>query len=280
MSFPPPSDTEAYTDAISPTPSQHHRLSTYSDACWGSQLGNAVREGIQLPLFKFRSMSGAVVMRSGGPIAWKADRQERTSLSSCEAEIRATNMGSRLTVNTRNMILSLSDLGYPISDCESPTRLYNDNDACVKWCHNMTTKGNRHIENRENSTREWVADGTISVSHVSGKFNVADIFTKEMRDSANFRRLRDSFMCRSSDYVKGILPNVPNSLEAPVIAQSASNIPTSRPGMLDVLAAYPNLRISSTLSCISYAGRHILSKLAPPSYLQALLSNPMGGVLT
>ena len=280
MSFPPPSDTEAYTDAISPTPSQHHRLSTYSDACWGSQLGNAVREGIQLPLFKFRSMSGAVVMRSGGPIAWKADRQERTSLSSCEAEIRATNMGSRLTVNTRNMILSLSDLGYPISDCESPTRLYNDNDACVKWCHNMTTKGNRHIENRENSTREWVADGTISVSHVSGKFNVADIFTKEMRDSANFRRLRDSFMCRSSDYVKGILPNVPNSLEAPVIAQSASNIPTSRPGMLDVLAAYPNLRISSALSCISYAGRHILSKLAPPSYLQALLSDPMGGVLT
>jgi hypothetical protein len=77
-------------------------------------------------------MSGAVVMRSGGPIAWKANRQERTSLSSCEAEIRATNMGSRLTVNTRNMISSLADLGYPISDCKSSTPLYNNNDACVK----------------------------------------------------------------------------------------------------------------------------------------------------
>ena len=99
-------------------------------------------------------MSGAVVMRSGGPIAWKANRQERTSLSSCEAEIRATNMGSRLTVNTRNMISSLADLGYPISDCESSTPLYNNNDACVKWCHNMTTKGNRHIEHRENSKHE------------------------------------------------------------------------------------------------------------------------------
>ena len=282
MSFPPSSDTESYSDALPPSPSQHHRLSTYSDACWGSQLGNAVREGIQLPLFKFRSMSGAVIMRSGGPIAWKADRQERTSLSSCEAEIRATNMGSRLTVNTRNMISSLSDLGYPITDCHSPTPLYNDNDACVKWCHNMTTKGNRHIENRENSTREWVADGTISVSHVSGKCNVSDIFTKEMRDSANFRRLRDSFMCRSSDYLKGILPHLPLESDPPlpVLAQSTTAVPASRPGMLEVLAAYPSLRLSSALSCISYAGRHILSKLAPPSYLQALMSNPMGGVLT
>jgi hypothetical protein len=231
-------------------------------------------------------MSGAVVMRSGGLITWKAERQERTSLSSCEAEIRATNMGSRLTVNTRHMISSLSDLGYPIADCQSSTPLYNDNDACVKWCHNMTTKGNRHIENKENSTREWVADGTISISHVSGKFNVSDIFTKEMRDSANFRRLRDSFMCRSSDYLKGILPTVPNPSDPPlesslpVVAQSTASVPARRPGMLDVLIAYPGLHLSSALSCILYAGRHILSKLSPPSYLQALMSDPMGGVLT
>ena len=48
--------------------------------------------------------------------------------------------------------------------------------------------------------------------------------------------------------------------------------------MLNVLATYPGLQISSALSCISYAGRHILSKLAPPPYLQALMSNPMGGL--
>ena len=190
-------------------------------------------------------------------------------------------MGSRLTVNTRNMISSLSDLRYPIHDCESPTPLYNNNDACVKWYHNMNTKGNRHIENKENSTREWVADSTISVSHISGKYNISDIFTKEMRDGANFRRLRDSFMCLSCDYLRGILPNVPTTSDPPlpVIAQSTTAVPASRPGMLEVLAAYPALRLSSALSCISYAGHHLLSKLAPPSYLQALMSNPMGGVL-
>jgi hypothetical protein len=134
-------------------------------------------------------MSGAIIFRSGGPLTWKAERQERTSLSTCEAEIWATNMGSRLTVNLRNLILHLQSIGYPIDDTNTATLLYNDNEACVKWCHNLTTKGNRHIEHKENATREWVADGSIAVSHVSTKCNVSDIFTKEMRDGTNFRRL-------------------------------------------------------------------------------------------
>jgi hypothetical protein len=189
-------------------------------------------------------------------------------------------MGLHLTVNTRNMISSLLDLGYPIDDCESSTPLYNDNVACVKWCHNMMTKGNCHIKNKENSIREWVADGTISVSHVSGKCNVSNIFTKEMRDSANFCCLCDSFMCRSSNYLNGILPKASNASQPSIqaLAQSTTTVPSARPGILEVLAAYPHLRVSSALSCISYAGHHILSKLAPPSYLQALMSNPMGGV--
>jgi hypothetical protein len=142
MSYPHASDTKAYTDALPPETNQHHRLTTYSVACWGSQLSNAVWEGIQLPLFKFRSMSGAIIMCSSGPISWKADRQDRTSLSSCEAEIQATNTGSRLMVNTRNMISFLLSLDYPISNADLATPLYKDDDACVNWCHNMTTKGN------------------------------------------------------------------------------------------------------------------------------------------
>jgi hypothetical protein len=88
MSYPHKSNTKAYTDAFPPDTDSHHRLSTYSDTCWGLQLGNAVREGLQLPLF--RSMSGAIVMRSGGPISWKAERQDRTSLSSCKAYVPPT----------------------------------------------------------------------------------------------------------------------------------------------------------------------------------------------
>jgi hypothetical protein len=95
-------------------------------------------------------------------------------------------MGSRLTVNTRNMISHLSSIGCPIKDANAPTPLFNNNKACVQWCHNMTLKGNRNIELKENSVREWVEDGTITVTHVAGKCNPSNIFTKEMRDGANF----------------------------------------------------------------------------------------------
>ncbi len=112
-------------------------------------------------------------------------------------------MGSHLTINLQNMLLHLQSLGYPINDTDMATPLYNNNDACVKWCYNLTTKGNRHIEIRENATREWVQDGIITVSHVNGKCNPSDIFTKEMCDGANFQQLRDSFMSCGSKVSQG-----------------------------------------------------------------------------
>ena len=53
----------------------------------------------------------------------------------------------------------------------------------------MTSKAACHIELRENSVRQWVQDKTLSVKDVAGKTNLANIFTKEMRDGAHFRRL-------------------------------------------------------------------------------------------
>ncbi len=96
-------------------------------------------------------MSGAILFRSGGPLTWKADRQDCTALSLCEAEIRM-NMGSCLTITIRNMISHLANCGFPINDTSSATPVNNDNDACIKWCHNLTSKGNRHIELRERTS--------------------------------------------------------------------------------------------------------------------------------
>ncbi len=120
-----PSNTEAYGDALPPKPSHHHLLTTYSDACWSSQLGYAVQAGIQLTLFKFRSMSGAIIFRSGGSLTWKTEQQERTSLSSCDAKICTTNAGCHMTKNFRNTISHLSSLGYPITDADLPSWLGN-----------------------------------------------------------------------------------------------------------------------------------------------------------
>jgi hypothetical protein len=184
--FPDSSDVEAYTDAIPPSRTKCAPLTSYSDANWGSQLGSAVRDGTLLPLFKFRSMSGGVVFRQGGPLSWTATRQDRTALSSGEAEIRATNVASKSVVGMRHLAEGVRLSGYDITDTLTPSPLYNDNAACIQWSHNMTSKKIRHMELQENSVREWVQDKVLNVLHVQGRVNPADIFTKEMRDGAHF----------------------------------------------------------------------------------------------
>ena len=146
---------EAFHDAVAPTPNQAHKLTTYTNTKWGSQLGNAVKEGTPLPLFKFQSMSGAIVFLMNGPLCWKTERQEKMYLGSCEAEIKATCMGSKLTVATRNFSEGLSKCGVPDpTDTTSPTVVYNDNKLTVHWAYNMRLKDIRHMEFKENYVRE------------------------------------------------------------------------------------------------------------------------------
>jgi len=204
LHYPHKTDVEAYgEEAVPPaTKDDFARLSTYADACWGSQLGNSVRKGTPIELFKFRSMSGAVVLRMSGPTSWKAVRQDETSLSTCEAEIKATNAASTLTVATRNFSKGFQLGHIRLPDTDKPTRVHNDNEACVKWCHNMTSKSTNHMELWENSVREWVQNGTLDIRHVPGLDNVADIFTKEIRDKSLFCRLRDAFMCRMGTFIR------------------------------------------------------------------------------
>ncbi len=184
--FPDLSDVEAYTDAKPLSPSHKSPCISYSNACWGSQIGLAVRDGTLLPLFECRSMRGGIIFCQGGPIAWTAVCQERTSLSSCEAEICATNEVSKLLMGIYHLADNIWKNGYDIVDTAEASPLYNDNELCVKWSHNMTPKQICHMVMRKNAVCEWVQDAFLKVLHVSGWINLADIFTKEMRDGAHF----------------------------------------------------------------------------------------------
>jgi hypothetical protein len=138
--YPPSTDVEAYQDATYPSVTKSSTLSSYSNACWGSQIGSTVADGTLLPLFKCRSMCGGIVFKNGGPLGWLSKRQDHTSLSSCEAEIRTTIATSKKVVNLRNICQSFTESGFPISDLNKPTIIYNDNNACIWWSHNMTSK--------------------------------------------------------------------------------------------------------------------------------------------
>lgn len=140
-------------------------------------------------MFKLRSMSGYIIFRCGGPIIWKAVRQECTSLSSCEAEVWALNECAKATLFVRLLLQGLSCL-----DPSSVTIIHNNNHACVDWCKSTTTKGMKHLNLRENFVRESVIFKEVAVCHIVGATNVADLFTKELSDGAHFRAMRDSFM--------------------------------------------------------------------------------------
>ena len=72
----------------------------------------------------------------------------------------------------------------------NPTNVYNDNAACVCWSSNLTTKGLRHVQIRENAIRESVQNKIINVLHIEGKINPSDIFTKEDKDAIHFLDIR------------------------------------------------------------------------------------------
>ncbi|KAL7525930.1 hypothetical protein ACHAWF_001569 [Thalassiosira exigua] len=179
--FPNHHDKEAYKDAPPPPPTAI--ASPPSAACWGGQFGNAVVNGTPLELFKFSSLRGFVICRCGGPIAWKAVRQDNKALSSCEAEIIVTNECIGELVDLRHRA---ADLG--MSDAKGTTTVYNDNKGAINWAASITNKDIKHINLRENKVREVHVSGRIAVTHIPGAINGSGIFTKEMKDAAHFCR--------------------------------------------------------------------------------------------
>jgi hypothetical protein len=84
-----------------------------------------------------------------------------------------------------------NDVMYP------PTPIYNDNSACICWSKATTTKGLCHIQMRENAVCEGVQDDFITVLHIEGKLNLADMFMKEDKDTNHFIQIRDFIMTDS-----------------------------------------------------------------------------------
>ena len=117
----------------------------------------------------------------------------------------ATSEGSKLSINVRNLANNFSRTSQPLLDSVAATKVYNNNQSCVNWANNLTTKGVRHIELQENQVREWIHCKTLQVLCVAGRCNPSNIFTKEMEDGSHFRRLRNSFMVAASTFKQSSL---------------------------------------------------------------------------
>lgn len=171
-----------------PLPNQ---LLSMSDANWGPQDATKSNLGQDLPLFISRSMS-AFFIDLFGPLHWMSKRQSVTANSLAEAEFYATNECVKFLLELVQIFefLNIKELFMP-----GMNTIFNDNQACVNWSRSCTSKGLRHIQMKDNHVRENIASKFIAVKHVDGKINLADIFTKEMKDTGHFVELWDIMMC-------------------------------------------------------------------------------------
>jgi hypothetical protein len=98
-----------------------------------------------------------------GPVHWVSKRQTITARSSAEAEINATDKCTKCLQHLNQIVEGLNLIEEIMP---APTIIYNDNSAHVSWSGNLTTKGLRHIQIRENTIRESVENNFIIVKHI------------------------------------------------------------------------------------------------------------------
>jgi hypothetical protein len=165
-----------------------------------------------------------------------------------------------------------ADLGLP--DAETPTIVYNDNRGCVDWTKGASVSNKlRHLNMRELGVRLYQNLGAVSIQHIEGKHNVADLFTKEIKDSAHFlsmaftlttpRQLRDwiapSGGSSADSGVRGVSDEIRTSTTSkdPALINSVdnskyhagspkhndSNVCASKPAMISLTNGYTHVAV-------------------------------------
>ena len=158
---------------------------TYTDANWGPQDASTALPGQTITDDECRSLLGHIVIRMGGPVAWDCMREPKSSRSVCQAEILSMDEGCKSTLQVRNISIDLS-----LPEVLKPTPLFNDNRGAVDWSSGCNiSKRLRHFNIREIAVRDDVKSGDIIISHLPGKVNIADIFTKEITCDDHFKTL-------------------------------------------------------------------------------------------
>jgi hypothetical protein len=171
-------------------------LLAFADANWGPQDASKPSTEFtrEISLDETKSICGHILFFGGSPVFWASHKEKRTSGSSCEAEIKATNSCTKSILWFRHI---LSDLN--LLQSSSPTPLYNDNQGAVNWSKTTSTKGMRHVNIQENIVRESIhVFKDITVSHIPGPCNPSDIFTKEFKSDETFRLVRSVLLSSPS----------------------------------------------------------------------------------
>ncbi|GKB16092.1 zinc finger, CCHC-type containing protein [Tanacetum coccineum] len=122
-----------------------------------------------------KSTGGMVFYVNGNLITWASQKQRCVALSSCEAEFMAATMAACQGIWLRRLLSEITGQNIP------PATLLVDNRSSLDLMKNPVFHGrSKHIDIRFHFIRECVENGEITVAHVCGKEQKADILTKPL----------------------------------------------------------------------------------------------------
>ena len=135
----------------------------YSDSDWGSDSIDR------------KSFTGYVYMVNGGPATWKAHKQSTVAHSSTDAEYMAMADASREAIARIQFLQELGISAAPIPIlADSQTALEIANGTAVN--HSNA----KHIDIKFHAIRHYIHDDKVTVNHIPGSENPADLFTKAL----------------------------------------------------------------------------------------------------
>ena len=134
-----------------------------------------------------KSTTGNLIFFAGALIAWSSSLQPTIATSSAEAEYTAVYDTSRYIIYFRQF---LEELGFHSTSCKNPTRIWEDNTACISQSKNPTLKHyrTRHIKLHSHYLRDLVSRREVQLEYISTTDQLADILTKPL-PPRDFQRL-------------------------------------------------------------------------------------------
>jgi hypothetical protein len=139
----------------------HIRVEVYTDADWVGCLDDR------------KSASGYCAFVGGNLVSWRSKKQSVVARSTAEAEYRAMSHGVGEGLWLRRLLMELGLLE------DKPIMVYCDNKAAINITNNpIQHDRTKHVEIDRHFIKDKFDDGTVCMSFVGTKEQIADVFTK------------------------------------------------------------------------------------------------------